>query len=191
MLLAVAAVMMLLHGALSLSERRGAFVSAVTHELRTPLTTFRMYTEMLADGIVADEEKRASYLATLHREAERLSHLVENVLAYARLERGSAKGRIETVNLAALIGRVQDRLRERAEQGNMRFVVEADEKQLNWLVRVDTSVVEQILFNLVDNACKYAATASDRTIHLQTASAGKIVLLSVRDHGPGIAPHAA
>ena len=71
----------------SLSERRGAFVSAVTHELRTPLTTLRMYTEMLADGMVPDEPRRRSYLQTLRAEADRLGHLVENVLAYSRLER--------------------------------------------------------------------------------------------------------
>src|SRR5262245_32720620 len=153
MLLAVAAVMMLLHGALSLSERRGAFVSAVTHELRTPLTTFRMYTEMLADGIVADEEKRANYLATLRREAERLSHLVENVLAYARLERGSARSRVESFTVQELIERVKGRLAERAEQAEMNFSVKAKESELRTTVRADATAIEQILFNLIDNAC--------------------------------------
>ena len=57
-LLAGLAVAFLLQGTVSLSERRGAFVSAVTHELRTPLTTFKMYSEMLAGGMVADESKR-------------------------------------------------------------------------------------------------------------------------------------
>src|SRR4029450_11528739 len=103
MMLAVAAVMMLLQGPLSLSQRRGAFVSAVTHELRTPLTTFKMYSEMLADGMVTEENKRQQYLATLCSEANRLSHLVENVLAYARLERGSARTRVERLALGELI----------------------------------------------------------------------------------------
>src|SRR6185436_9513156 len=72
-LLALLAVVALLAGTLALGERRAAFVSAVTHELRTPLTTLRTYTEMLADGMVTDEGKRARYLATLKLEAERLS----------------------------------------------------------------------------------------------------------------------
>ncbi len=75
---------------MDLSERRRIFVSAVTHELRTPLTTFRLYTDMLADGMVSGEEKRRSYLERLRGEAQRLSHLVENVLFYARLESGRA-----------------------------------------------------------------------------------------------------
>ena len=60
----------------------------MTHELRTPLTTFRMYAEMLARGMVPDAARRQEYFDTLQREAERLTLLVENVLAYARLERG-------------------------------------------------------------------------------------------------------
>ncbi|MFW5692734.1 MAG: sensor histidine kinase, partial [Thermoguttaceae bacterium] len=87
-LLAAAAVAGLLWGVLRLSERRAAFVSAVTHELRTPLTTFNLYAEMLADGMVTDPSQQAEYLVTLRREAGRLIHLVENVLSYARLERG-------------------------------------------------------------------------------------------------------
>ena len=79
---------MLLAGVVALSERRAAFVSSVTHELRTPLTTFRMYADMLARGMVPDAERRQQYLETLRTEAERLTHLVENVLSYARLERG-------------------------------------------------------------------------------------------------------
>ena len=88
----------------TLSERRGAFVSAVTHELRTPLTTFRMYAEMLADGMVPDAA--SSGRSTWTRCASRptgLSHLVENVLQYARLERGRPGKRREAITLAALV----------------------------------------------------------------------------------------
>src|SRR5687768_16756980 len=124
MLLAAAAVGILLHGAISLSERRGAFVSAVTHELRTPLTTFKMYSEMLAEGMVQDEGRRKHYLNTLCSEANRLSHLVENVLAYARLERGSARSRVESLSLGDLIERVKPRLVQRAEHAEMRLQVD-------------------------------------------------------------------
>ena len=86
---------LLLRGTLSLSRRRAAFVSAVTHELRTPLTTFRMYTEMLANDMVKGEEKKKRYLETLHSESGRLAHLVENVLSYARLERGRGANALE------------------------------------------------------------------------------------------------
>jgi signal transduction histidine kinase len=75
-LLAGVAVGLVLFATVALSERRADFVSAVTHELRTPLTTFRLYSEMLADGMVTDEAQRKTYLDTLTGEAGRLSHLV-------------------------------------------------------------------------------------------------------------------
>ena len=192
MLLAMMAVAALLYGAVSLSERRGAFVSAVTHELRTPLTTFKMYSEMLADGMVRDETKRKQYLTTLCSEANRLSHLVENVLAYARIERGSARSRVERIRLGDLIERMLPRLQERAERSEMKLVVDADEPVLGTVVHVDAAAIEQILFNLVDNACKYAApTATEKLIHLEALPDGKFAMLRVRDHGQGISAEGA
>ncbi|MCX5655621.1 MAG: HAMP domain-containing sensor histidine kinase [Planctomycetota bacterium] len=181
--LAGVAVAVLLWGTVALSERRAAFVSAVTHELRTPLTTFRMYSEMLAGGMVTDDTKRLRYLDTLRRESERLVHLVENVLSYARLERGRARGRTETVGLADLVGRIGPRLAERAGQAGFELVTE---NGADATVRADPSAVEQILFNLVDNACKYAAGAADKRIHLVAEAAGGRAVLKVCDHGPGI-----
>lgn len=186
--LAVLAIAGLLRGALDLSERRAEFVSAVTHELRTPLTTFQLYSEMLAHGMVPDPEQRRQYLATLCSEATRLSHLVENVLAYARLERGSARNRRERLSLTALIDRVLPRLEARARQAGLEVRIDADPVIAATEVDVDPGVVEQILFNLVDNAAKYAAGGpGERTIHLEALpERGKFALLRVRDHGQGI-----
>lgn len=185
-LTAAIAVAVLLRGALVLSERRGAFVSAVTHELRTPLTTFQMYTEMLAAGMVSGEEKRRQYLETLCGEAERLTHLVENVLAYAQLERGRSRGRLEEISLRDLLEGSRDRLEKRAGQVGMQWVVEIPREILSSVTQTDPTAVEQILFNLVDNACKYAAKAADRRILCEADRAGSGLLLRVRDFGPGI-----
>lgn len=190
-LLAAAAVVLLMLGALSLSERRGAFVSAVTHELRTPLTTLRIYTEMLAEGMVPDEGKRRHYLNTLRAESDRLGHLVENVLSYARLERGKPACRMEEIAVPDLAERIRERLAQRAGQAGM---------EIEWVlasgadgptVRADPAAVEQILFNLVDNACKYAATGKGRTIRVQAGTAGSRAVIEVHDQGAGIAPHEA
>jgi signal transduction histidine kinase len=186
LLSAVLAVAGLLQGVVSLSERRAAFVSAVTHELRTPLTTFRMYAEMLAEGMVPDRAKRQQYLDTLRIEADRLTHLVENVLAYARLERGGATGRVQPVSVEDVLSVATQRLSGRAEQAGMQLLVEVDDALRTQTISADASAVEQILFNLVDNACKYAAAANDRRLHLDVVAAGKHLLFRLRDHGPGI-----
>ena len=107
-------VALVLHGWITLSERRGAFVSAVTHELRTPLTTFRLYTDMLAGGMITDEDKRRDYIRRLNQESERLSHLVENVLLYARLSGTRRWKDLSTITLGELVDRSRDRLTTRA-----------------------------------------------------------------------------
>jgi signal transduction histidine kinase len=184
--LAAAAVALVLHGALTLSDRRGTFVSAVTHELRTPLTTFRLYTEMLDEGMVSSPDSQRSYLKTMRAEADRLGHLVENVLSFARLERGRAALRREVTAPKALLAGVLPRLELRARQAQMELVVGPVDSPAN--VCVDISVVEQILTNLVDNAVKYAGGSTDRRIHLDVAPAGRWLALSIRDHGPGLDP---
>lgn len=186
MLLAALAVAALLGGVLALSERRASFVSAVTHELRTPLTTFRMYSEMLADGLVSGPDQQAHYLRTLRVEADRLSHLVENVLAYARLERGGLGNRMTTTSATDLIALATTRSAERAAQGGVEFVVDARQVDTSTTVWADPSAVEQVVFNLVDNACKYAAQGDRRRIEISALTRGGRFLLRVRDHGPGI-----
>lgn len=186
LLLAAVAAAVTLQSIITLSERRAAFVSAVTHELRTPLTTFRMYAEMLAEGMVPDADQRQRYLQTLRIEADRLSHLVENVLQYARLERGRPGKRREPTTVGALLDHCQLRLIERAEQAEMKLLVEMDEAERDTSLATDAAAVEQILFNLVDNACKYAAANGDRRIHLKLQSEPRYVQFALRDHGPGI-----
>lgn len=183
---AAGATAILLAGAMRLSERRAAFVSAVTHELRTPLTTFRMYAEMLAEGMVPDPAKREHYLRTLCAESNRLTHLVENVLAYARIERGRMKSRAEQVTVQAVVDRVLPRIKERTEQAGMQLVTECGVAATAAGMLTDVSAVEQILFNLVDNACKYAARADDRRVHLSVQPVSCSVVFRVWDHGPGI-----
>jgi signal transduction histidine kinase len=186
MLLAALAVAVLLRGVVALSERRADFVSAVTHELRTPLTTFRMYAEMLAEGMVPNETARRNYLDTLRVEADRLTHLVENVLAYARLERGGLGNRIQPVSGDELLKLAAGRLSERARGAGLALSVSADERITQATVLCDASAVEQILFNLVDNACKYARQADNKTLDMAARSVGDRLEVHVRDHGPGI-----
>jgi signal transduction histidine kinase len=150
-----------------------------------------MYAEMLAGGMVPQAERRQQYLETLRVEADRLSHLVENVLQYARLERGRTSGgrshrQREKLLIETLIERCQTRLADRADQSGMKLALELSDAARNATVDTDCAAVEQILFNLVDNACKYAAAAADKRIHLSVDVMGKKIALTVRDHGQGI-----
>lgn len=186
LLLAVVAVGFLLRGLVSLSERRADFVSAVTHELRTPLTTFQLYCDMLADGMIRDEDRKRHYLETLRSQSYRLGHLVENVLLFARLEQRGAREKAELLTVKDLMERARQRIQEHAERCGLSLCYDAEERASRLKVSVDASAVEQILFNLVDNACKYASNSDEGPVEVRARRDGSEAVLAVRDHGPGI-----
>lgn len=182
---ALMSVAFVLRASVDLGERRGRFVTAVTHELRTPLTTFQMYAQMLADGMVPGESARQEYLETLKGESSRLARVVESVLLYSRLEQGRRGTRTERILVSDLLDRVLAPLSRRAADGGLELVIETTLRD-GAAVDVDAQAVEQILLNLTDNACKYANEAIDRRLHVDAATRGARLEISLRDHGPGI-----
>lgn len=179
---ALLAAFFLIANVMKLSERRASFVSAVTHELRTPLTTFRLYSDMLSSGAVK-EEKRPVYLNVLSREADRLSHLVENVLAFSKIERGSARSNVSDVELNDLFSSFVDRFATRLEAAGLKLELIATNPIH---VKLDASALEHILFNLIDNAAKYATTSEPPIVTIQSTVRKGSVEIRVTDHGPGI-----
>jgi len=171
--------------ALGFAERRSNFVAAVTHELKTPLTAIRMYGEMLRDGLVPSDDKRREYYRTITAESERLSRLIDNVLEFSRLEKGTRTMRLTLGALGPVVEEVAELLRPHAERGGftLRTEVEPDLPP----VRFERDALLQVLVNLVDNALKYASRATLREIAIECRSHGDGVVLSVRDHGPGVA----
>jgi len=183
-LLGLAGLAFSLHASITYGEKRSRFASSVTHELRTPLTTFRMYTEMLAQGMVP-EEKRQEYFKTLHSESNRLSHLVESVLTYARLEDGRAQLARERMLAADLIERASETPGKRAQDFSAELGVNLSALPEAWL-ETDAGAVEQILFNLVDNACKYGRGAGLPLVELSARVTDSELVILVSDNGPGV-----
>jgi signal transduction histidine kinase len=171
---------------LDLSERRIGFVSAVTHELRTPLTTLRLYLDMLTGGLVKEEQQRREYLHTLRAETERLNRLVGNVLDYSRLENRGPRLVRTTVRLADVLEQVRETWQGRCHDAGKELVVESAVDGSVWLY-TDVELVQQVLCNLLDNACKYSRGSADGHVWLRARREGDArVVLEVEDRGPGV-----
>ncbi len=179
-----------LHQSVQLSERRRQFVSAVTHELRTPLTTFRMYSEMLAGGMVPEKGQQQQYLETLKDESERLSAMVENVLTHARLEQQGGTPRVRQLTLDTLLARVTPPLHRQAEASGFTLNVQCDPPGSSPL-EVDPESIAQVLSNLVDNAGKYGRNGSKSKVDLSVQLHDGSLIMKVRDHGPGVSEELA
>jgi signal transduction histidine kinase len=171
---------------LSLSERRIRFVSAVTHELRTPLTTLRLYLDMLTGGMIKDDKTKQEYLETLDNETERLNRLIGNVLDFSRLENQQPRLNRSTVAVTELVQQVADVWKKRCEDAQKQLVIECQCPE-DTLIETDTTLMHQVLGNLIDNASKYSREAADNRIWLRARLEGsQCLVLEVEDRGPGI-----
>ncbi len=171
---------------IDLSERRIRFVSAVTHELRTPLTTLRLYLDMLMNGLVRDEERRAEYIRTLHAEADRLNRLVGNVLDFSRLEKQRPNLNRARQPVKELLVQLASTWQGRCHDAGKELVLDnrlADDAALY----TDGELLQQVVGNLLDNACKYSRTAADNRLWVRVRSDKKKVYFEVEDRGPGVA----
>jgi signal transduction histidine kinase len=160
-------------------------VAAVSHELKTPLTAIRMYGEMLRDGMVPTDAKREEYYRTITSESERLSRLIDNVLEFARLEKGTREMRLSAGPIGPVIEELALLLRPHAARTgfDLHVAIEANLPP----VRFERDALLQVLFNLIDNALKYARGASERVVSIECRRLDGSVELRVRDRGPGVA----
>jgi signal transduction histidine kinase len=166
------------------AERRSNFVAAVSHELKTPLTSIRMYGEMLRDGLVSSDEKRAEYYTTITDESERLSRLIDNVLEFSRLEQNRRDLNLVVGSLSDAIRDATEKLRTHIEREGFHLKLDLDGGLP--AVQFDRDGVTQLVFNLVDNALKYARHAETREIEIGLHLENDRVELRVRDFGPGV-----
>jgi len=171
--------------ALHFSERRSNFAAAVSHELKTPLTAIRMYAEMLRDGMVLDEARRHEYLETITSESERLTRLINNVLEFSKLER-QAKPEILGADTPGPV--LLDALHTLTPHArSLGFEIRMQIEDGLPPVLMDRDALQQVLFNLIDNALKYARDCEPRRIDVTCAPGPTGVSIRVRDHGPGVA----
>lgn len=165
--------------------RRSHFVSSVSHELRTPLTSIRLHAEMLNDRAWS-AEKQQRFLATILRESERLTQLVEHVLDFSALERGSRKVHPRTIDLREILDQTLQAIGPQFAQAGLTVECAVPDAPLE--VQADPHALGQALRNLLDNARKYAA--SGKRVIVSTETSPHSVLLRVRDFGPGLKPDA-
>lgn len=167
----------------ALQRLRAEFVSSVSHELRTPLTQIRMFAETLLLGRVRSPDEAQRALVIVDREARRLSQLVENVLLFSRVERGSVELQLEPRELAPLVREVIETLRPQVAEAGAHVRAELEDGAI---AAVDADAFRQVLINLLDNALKYGPAG--QAIEIGLRDDGRVARLSVTDQGPGIPP---
>jgi Na+/proline symporter/nitrogen-specific signal transduction histidine kinase len=160
------------------------FLSRVSHELRTPMTSVRSFAEVLLEEKDLTPEKRERFLNIIHRESQRLTRLLDEILELNRLERREQALRLSEVEV---VGVARDALASMAGFAHQRGVDIVDRLPDRLpVVRADPDRLKQVIINLVHNAIKFNAGDRPR-VEIAAERRGSNVVLSIGDNGPGIA----
>jgi signal transduction histidine kinase len=182
MVLGFVFIMYTLNIELRLNKLKSEFISNVSHELKSPLTSIRMMTEMLHHNRVQTEERKSAYYLAMLEESEHLSHLIDNILDFSRIENDRKKYDFIDLDLNELLFKFLESIRERfTEPGfNIRYSCPDSVP----IIMADRNAILQVFYNLIDNAVKFSGTSKEIDICL--FSKNDELLFCVKDYGIGI-----
>ena len=167
-----------------LENIRTEFVGNVSHELRTPLSLIKGFVETLLDGALRDPQQATRFLQKIDKHSARLLFLIEDLLVISRLESGQAGLHLQQIDLRDLAQRV---IEDIAAPAAARKTTIENNIPPHTVVWADTNRLQQVLFNLADNAIKYGKSEGCVTLSARESDGDKVEV-SVADDGPGIPP---
>jgi two-component system phosphate regulon sensor histidine kinase PhoR len=165
-----------------LDQVRRDFVANVSHELRTPLSILHGYIETLRDNPKATRVEVARILEIMERHSKRLAQLVDDLLVLAQLESAAANMQLGKVRVAELFDNVVRDWERKLDEKKLKLIVDLPPRLP--LVHGDQTRLQEVLYNLLDNAVKYSHQQGE--IRLRAEPRGHEIALSVTDNGIGI-----
>ncbi len=171
--------------ALSVMESsRRSFVANVSHELKTPMTTIGGFINGILDGTIPDE-KRDEYLKIVADEVERLSHLVTSMLNLSKIEAGELELKPVDFDLSATVINCLLTFEQIIE--NKEIEIKGLDSVSKTVVNGDSTMLYQVVYNLIDNAVKFTPNGGEITISISKNDSGK-THFSIKNSGEGISP---
>lgn len=163
---------------------KSEFIQNVSHELKTPLSIISMFGEMLAAGRTKSPAQATEYAEIIWRESVRLARLIDNVLDFAKIERGADVYEFAEADAGEVVARAIELSVHRLQKAEMTVDAVIDPELPP--VRLDANAYTLAVLNLIDNAIKYAADG--KRIEVALRRDGDRLVLAVADRGPGIEP---
>lgn len=169
-----------------LQRIRAEFIDNLSHELRTPLTTIRLLTERVLDELEGLEvpPRLRERVATIDVETGHLVQMVNELLDLSRIEQATTRLHLEDVPIVPLLRSSMDRMRAFAERQAVTLVESMPPDDAALTVRGDADRLGQVLVNLLHNALKFSSAG--RAVTVSVVPSSEVVVVSVKDEGPGI-----
>lgn len=164
-----------------IEQLRMDLMANVSHDLKTPLTIIKSYAEMIRDISGDDKEKRRAHTGVIIDEADRLSHLVNDILNLSKLQSGIAKPNIEKFDISDRIDSIMNNFSVYAEKDGYIFITDIAP---NVNILGDEVQLMQVVYNLIGNAINYSG--NDKKIRISLKKYDGKVRFEVTDYGDGI-----
>lgn len=163
-----------------LKHERNEFLASISHELRTPLTYIKGYADLVHKRNPSKEE-REKYLSIIVEETNRLSELIKELFDLAKMDENTFAVQEEPINLNDIFNKIKQKLSPAFLEKNIQLQLNYEP---NIILNADPIRLEQILYNLLDNALKYSYEGSK--VSLKAWKSKNSIHISVQDHGKGI-----
>ena len=161
---------------------KSEFVSNVSHELKTPLALIRMFGETLDEGIVTDENKRKEFYSIIRKESERLTHLINTVLDFSRMDAGIKQYNFEETDLINVVRNSLEAYKFHIRSKGFEIIYELPDESV--MLKIDKDAISQAFLNLLSNAVNYSEENKIISVNVHKNSVS--ALISVTDNGIGI-----
>jgi two-component system phosphate regulon sensor histidine kinase PhoR len=168
---------------MELAQMKSNFVSNVSHELRTPLSLIRMFAETLEMNRIKTNEKKQEYYKIISHETERLTHLINNILNFSRMESGKKEYSFSVVVLNNIIHRVLQSYTYHLEEKGFQLDLQLEQELPE--IKGDEEAILEAIINLIDNAVKYSE--DNKFLQICTRTDNKKTFIDIIDKGIGIA----
>ncbi|MGB5895102.1 MAG: ATP-binding protein, partial [Ignavibacteriaceae bacterium] len=165
-----------------LNKMKSLFVSNVTHELKTPLTSIKMFAELLKEKAGCESEKSQEYLEIIEGESDRLRRLIDNVLDFAKIERGIKTYEMSIVDFNHLSLEVLNLMQYQFRMSKIDLKKDIGTRET--FITADKDAVEEAMMNILSNAIKYSE--QNTSVSVSTFKRNSYVCFEVVDEGIGI-----
>lgn len=165
-----------------LNELKSFFMNTITHELKTPLTSIKLFTEKLQDKKHLGSDKADFYLNVIDGESDKLRRLIDNILDYARIEKGMKTYILRPVNLCQVISKALDSVKYQFIIHKQTIEVSTTSDEI--IINADEDAVERAITNLLTNAIKYSSAERKTSVFVKKLNG--LAAVEVKDEGRGI-----
>ncbi len=181
----------MLNQEIKLSRMKSSFISNVSHEFKSPLTSIQHMSELLKMKRVRTEEKKEEFYDSMIEQCEHLSHLIENVLDFSKMEEEVKAYTFEEVDIHELVGSLIHTQKERLAESGINIQFKSDTSLPP--IKADKDSLRQVIYNILDNAQKYGSTEIrvllspiPDTRNLTPKASSEVISIQIADNGQGI-----